>query len=69
MIGYYIHTFKCEECLHYGTEHCPFDTTGDSFANLDCFGYKNMTVSSTGTDAKVSIIKEVYTTTNNTEKL
>lgn len=66
MIDYYTYTFKCKDCLHFNTEHCPFNTTKESIANPDCFRHKNITVSSTGTNTEISM-QGTYTTTNKTE--
>ena len=65
----YLHTFKCGECLHFQTEHCPWKATADSIANPDCFSYTNPTISGTGTGTISLIEQGNYTsaTTNNTD--
>lgn len=60
----YLHTFKCGECLHYLTEHCPWKVTADSIANPDCFSYTTLTISTTGTWVEPGNYTSISTSTN-----
>ena len=60
----YLHTFKCGECLHYLTEHCPWKATADSIANPDCFSHTIPTVSTNWTGIEPGNYTSTSTSTN-----
>ena len=64
---WYLHTFKCGQCLHFQTEHCPWKATADSIANPDCFSHTIPTISGTGTEIEPG--NYTIATTSTSDKL